>query len=112
MQVMRGIRQAVSATSIVSLLVLVGCSTPPTLRSVDVQDQIEAGLADQVGGDFTVVCPSGVPAEAGTTFTCSVTDEADGTTVDVIVTESDDSGGFEWRVRVPRASATASASPS
>ena len=84
-----------------SLALLAGCSSPPTLRSGDVQDQIEAGLADQVGGEFTVVCPTGVPAEAGTTFTCSVTDESDGTTIDVVVTESDNAGGFEWRVQVP-----------
>lgn len=112
MREMRGIRRAVSAVCFASLLVVAGCSAPPTLRSGDVQDQIEAGLADQVGGDFTVICPSGVPAEAGTTFTCSVTDELDGSTIDVVVTESDDAGGFEWRVRVPRGSASPAPSPS
>ncbi len=112
MREMRGVRGAVTAMSFVALVWLTGCSAPPTLRSDDVQDQIEAGLADQVGGDFTVVCPSGVLAEAGTTFTCAVTDESDGSTIDVIVTESDDAGGFEWRVQVPRGSASPVASPS
>ena len=109
---MRGIRGALAAMTVAAVALLSGCSSPPTLRSDDVQDQIEAGLADQVGGDFTVVCPSGVPAEAGITFTCSVTDESDGTTIDVVVTESDSSGGFEWRVQVPGGPASAGASPS
>lgn len=76
------------------------------------QDQIAAGLAEQVGGDFAVICPTGVPALAGTTFTCSVTDASDGHTIMVTVTERDDAGGFDWRVQAPGASAAPSASPS
>lgn len=76
------------------------------------QDQIAAGLAEQVGGDFAVTCPTGVPALAGMTFTCSVTDASDGRTIMVTVTERDDAGGFDWRVQAPGASAARSASPS
>jgi hypothetical protein len=104
----------VAVMAVASIVVVAGCSSPPppTLRSGDVQDQIAAGLTEQVGGDFTVVCPTGVVAQTGTTFTCSVTDEADGTTITVTVTESDDAGGFDWRVQAPSASGTPSASPS
>jgi hypothetical protein len=98
MGVRRGI-PALSALMLASVTIVTGCASPPTLRSGDVQDQIARGLAEQVGGEFTVVCPTGVLAEAGTTFTCSVTDGYDGSTITVTVTESDDAGGFEWRVR-------------
>jgi Domain of unknown function (DUF4333) len=109
---MRGIRGAGVVMSVAAVALVAGCSAPPTLCSGDVQDQIEAGLGAQVGGEFTVVCPTGVPAEAGVTFTCSVTDESDGSSIDVVVTESDSSGGFEWRVRVPSGTASPGASPS
>lgn len=109
---MRGVRGAVAGLSLVSIGVATGCSAPPTLRSDDVQDQIAAGLVEQVGGDFTVTCPTGVPARAGTTFTCSVTDASDGSTIMVTVTEVNDAGGFDWRVQVPGVSAPPSASPS
>jgi invasion protein IalB len=88
------------------------CSSPPTLRSGDVQEQIASSLAEQVGGDFSVTCPTGIPAQAGTTFTCSVTDASDGRTVTVTVTESDDGGGFDWRVVAPSATATPTGSAS
>jgi len=111
---MSGVRGVVAALtlSIASTPAITGCSSPPTLRSGDVQDQIAAGLAEQVGGDFTVTCPTGVPAEAGTTFTCKVTDASDGSTLLVTVTESDGAGGFAWRVQAPSMSATPEASPS
>lgn len=76
------------------------------------QDQIARGLTEQVGGDFAVTCPTAVPAVAGTTFTCSVTDASDGRTIMVTVTEVDDAGGFDWRVQAPSASPTPAASPS
>ena len=101
-----------AALSLVSSTMLVGCSAPATLRSGDVEDQIAESLTEQVGGEFTVVCPTGVAAAAGTTFTCSVTDGTDGSTIAVTVTESDDVGGFDWRVQAPGASATPVASAS
>lgn len=79
-------------------LVLAGCSSSSTLRSGDVQTSIAEGLRSQVGGEFTVTCPSGMPAEQGATFTCQVTDQTGGTTVTVTVTETDDQGGFTWKV--------------
>ena len=112
---MREVRGGVGSLAVLwiaATVMLVGCSSPPTLRSGDVEDQITSGLVTQVGGEFTVVCPTSVPAEAGTTFTCTATDGSGGGTVTVIVTESDDAGGFDWRVQAPVASATPAASPS
>lgn len=107
---MRWVRGAAAALSCTTVAVVVGCASPPTLRSGDVQDQIARGLTEQVGGDFTVACPTAVPAVAGTTFTCSVTDASDGRTIMVTVTEVDDAGGFDWRVQTPDASPAASPS--
>ena len=108
------VRCAVAALSCVPVVMVAGCSSTSTatLRAGDVQDQIARGLAEQVGGEFTVSCPSAVPALAGTTFTCSVTDAADGRTMMVTVTEVDDAGGFDWQVQAPGAPATPAASPS
>jgi hypothetical protein len=89
-----------------------GCSSPPTLRSGDVQEQIASSLSEQVGGDFSVTCPTGVPAQQGTTFACTATDSSDGSTVTIEVTASDDAGGFDWTVRPPGATATPTASAS
>lgn len=109
---MRGVLGVLVALSLASSTMLSGCASPPTLVSGDVEDQISEGLGEQVGGEFTVVCPSGMPAEAGTTFTCTVTDASDGSTVSVIVTESDDAGGFDWRVQEPSATPSPASSPS
>jgi Domain of unknown function (DUF4333) len=112
MREMRGGVGALAVLSLASVVMAAGCSSPPTLRSGDVEDQIASGLVTQVGGEFSVVCPTSVRAEAGTTFTCTATDGSGGGTVTVIVTESDDTGGFEWRVQAPVASASPVASPS
>lgn len=112
MREMRGGVGALVAVSLVSTAMAAGCSSPPNLRTGDVEDQITSGLVTQVGGEFTVVCPTSVRAEAGATFTCTATDGSGGSTVTVIVTESDDAGGFDWRVQPPAASATPVASPS
>ena len=79
-------------------LVLVGCASTALLRTGDVETSVEEALSDQVGGTFTADCPSSVPAEAGGTFTCQVTDATDRATVTVTVTQSDDQGAFTWQV--------------
>jgi hypothetical protein len=78
-------------------MMLSACAAP-TLRSADIQDQIARGLAEQVGGRFTVTCPTAVPADPGFAFTCSVTDESAGRTVTVSVEVQDDAGAFTWQV--------------
>ena len=79
------------------LLALSGCGSPMIVPA-DVEEQVSAGLAEEVGGAFEASCPEEIPAEAGYTFTCTVTDLADGTTVTVTVTEDDAAGAFSWRV--------------
>jgi hypothetical protein len=78
-------------------VVLVGCSAG-TISSVDVQNEIARGFADQVGGEFTVTCPTDLPAQQGYQFTCTVIAKSDGAKVTVTVTESDAEGTFSWEV--------------
>lgn len=83
----------------VTVCVLVSaCGGSAALRPADVESQIATGLAEQVGGEFTVACPAEIPAEAGYRFTCSVTDAAGGAPVQVEVVEDDASGAFNWQV--------------
>jgi hypothetical protein len=83
---------------VVSVILLAGCSASESLRTVDVQQQISTALTKQVGGAFTVTCPSTLPAEQGYSFTCAVVDVEGGKTVTVTVTEDDDAGAFRWKV--------------
>jgi hypothetical protein len=82
----------------VSGILLAGCSSPGSLRTVDVQQQISTALTKQVGGAFTVTCPPNLPAQRGYTFTCTVVDAEGGEGVTVTVTEDDDAGAFSWKV--------------
>ena len=84
---------------------LAACASSPSLAPGDVEQQITDGLTEQVGGEFEVTCPSPLPAEAGYTFTCDVTDRTGGRTVAVTVVEDDDAGTFRWRVTTPSPSA-------
>lgn len=86
--------------SVVVLLTLgvAGCAHGPTIRMQDVQEQIAASLAKDVGGAFSVSCPSSAPAESGFAFTCTVTDGTGGARITVRVVEDDDQGAFSWRV--------------
>ena len=76
--------------------VLTACSSSAALKPADIEQQIAQCLTEQVGGDFTVACPSDVPAEAGYAFTCDVTDHTGGGTVTVAVVEADATGAFSW----------------
>ncbi len=87
----------VAGASGARLLALSGCSAP-MIDPADVEEQISTGLAEEVGGAFEASCPEEIPAEAGYTFTCTVTDPADGTIITVTVTEDDADGAFSWRV--------------
>lgn len=77
---------------------LAACASSAALQPADVEKVIATGLTEQVGGDFTVTCPSPLPAEAGYSFTCDVTDRTGGGALKVAVTEDDDTGTFSWRV--------------
>jgi len=92
---MRGLA---GSAALLAVALLSACGQAATLRITDVQGQIAEGLVEQVGGRFTVDCPSSVPVERGRSFACSVTDVSDGTVVEVIVTQEDGAGSFSWRV--------------
>ena len=95
------------AATLLSALSLAACSSSASLQPADVEEQITRGLTEQVGGEFEVTCPSPLPAEAGYTFTCDVTDRTGSRTVAVTVVEDDDVGTFRWRVTEPAPSASA-----
>ncbi|MEX2324606.1 MAG: DUF4333 domain-containing protein [Nitriliruptoraceae bacterium] len=60
-------------------------------------EQISDGLSEQLGGVFTVECPSGQPNEVGTTFECRATDES-GQVGIITVVISDDAGNVDWEL--------------
>ncbi len=90
------VRFARSVALVVAVSTVAACGSSATLRVTDVESALVAGFADQVGGAFTATCPSPLPAEQGHTFTCTVTDVGEGTTVDVEVVEDDGDGAFRW----------------
>ena len=81
-----------------SVLAVTSCSATPTLRSTDVQEAIATGLREQVGGVFTVACPTAVAAQERASFTCTAVDPADGGSVTITVVQTDDQSGFDWTV--------------
>jgi predicted small secreted protein len=111
--VVKSTRSMAIAAVILAAGSLAACSTTKTLNTDDVQGAIAKGLTDQVGGTFNVTCPSEITAEKGATFTCAVTDPADGTSATVTVTQEDADGKFNWKVTAAQsASAAPVASPS
>ena len=98
------------AATLLSALSLAACSSSASLQPADVEEQITRGLTEQVGGEFEVTCPSPLPAEAGYTFTCDVSDRTGGSTVTVTVVEDDDAGSFRWRVTMPGSPSPAASS--
>jgi hypothetical protein len=95
---MKGARSVPLLAAGAVALVLGGCSSPPMLDPSDVEQQIVAGLEQEVGGTFAATCPTEIPAEDGFAFTCSVRDETQGMTITVTVTQDDAEGAFSWRV--------------
>ena len=93
-----------------SLTALAGCSTTSTLNTDEVQTAISSGLTEQIGGTYTVSCPSTIEVKVGATFTCDVTDAATGQTAQVTGTQDDDQGHFTWKV-TSAGSASPAASP-
>ena len=91
-----GIAVLLIATALAS-----GCAAARAMSAADVQAVITNGLNEQMGVRYSVVCPAGMPVEAGYTFTCTVTDPADGSTTLVTVTETDDNGAFTWKADAP-----------
>ena len=72
---------------------IAACSS--SLSQTDVQDKLKQGMSEQLGGDFTVNCPSDIPVSVGASFTCDTTG-ADGSTGTIAVTQDDDQGNLSW----------------
>lgn len=72
---------------------LAACSN--SLSQTDVQDKLTQGMTEQLGGTYTVSCPSDIPVAAGATFTCDATG-ADGSMGVITVTQDDDQGNLSW----------------
>ncbi|MGH2684362.1 MAG: DUF4333 domain-containing protein [Actinomycetota bacterium] len=90
--------RSIRVTALAAMLVLVGCSGERVVDTDELEGQIAAELQAQTGVTPTSVsCPDDVPAEAGATFSCTVTAD-DGSTANVTVTQTDDEGSLTWEV--------------
>lgn len=85
----------VVAIAAAGALLLSGCSS-----SIDVstlEESVQTGLAEQLGGSWTVECPDSMEVQAGLTTNCMATSDT-GETVNVNVTQTDDQGNVTWEV--------------
>lgn len=85
-------RMLAPALALLAALALAACAK--TVDSGDLENQ----LVDQFGGGSESVnadCPDDEKAEEGNEFTCTLTDDDSGQSVDVQVTMTDDDGHFE-----------------
>jgi hypothetical protein len=78
-------------------LMLTGCSGSSTLDGSTLQDELTTQIGQQLGGTWTVACPSAEPIKQGGTFTCTATDSA-GAAQTVDVTQTDDQGNISWEI--------------
>ncbi len=75
-----------------------GCTRTKTLDGPGLNSALASDLSQKLGVQgITVSCPADEPAEAGHTFDCTATN-ADGTTITLHVTESDDQGHVTYAV--------------
>src|SRR5262249_25446478 len=79
-----------------------GCKASNTINTRSAEDAIAAKLQtlNPDAGTFTVTCPPEIPAEQGATFTCNVKGQ-DGTTLNVVCTQTDDKGTFDIKPETP-----------
>ncbi len=94
MNLKRTIAPAVLA--LVAALGLAACAK--TVDADDLESQLEDQVAASESSNITAECPDDEKAEQGNEFTCKLTDEKSGQTIDVIVTMTDDEGHFEAKV--------------
>lgn len=82
-----------------------GCRVSNTINTPSAEDAIAAKLQslNPEAAPYTVTCPPDITAKQGATFTCSVTG-ADGTTFNVVNTQTDDQGTFDIRPETEPAS--------
>lgn len=82
-----------AAIATAGALLLTGCST--TIDVNTLETSVQTGLAEQLGGEWTVQCPDSMEIQSGLTTNCMATN-ADGESVDVNVTQTDDQGNVTW----------------
>jgi hypothetical protein len=94
-------------------LALTGCKTK--IDGSKVEDAIKSGVKEKVGAEMkSVTCPKDVEAKAGDSFECKGS-AATGEELVFLVTEKDDQGNVDWKVKSVNgqiAPAAASAGPS
>ena len=79
----------------VAALALAGCSS--SIDVADLETKVQDGLAEQVGGTWTVECPDSMEVQAGLTTNCAATSDT-GETIQVDITQDDDQGNVTWEV--------------
>jgi hypothetical protein len=83
--------------SFAAAALLLACNTTLTLNDDNLETEIINWIAQQGGGAATVTCPDDRPLLAGDTFPCQAT-VADGSTVTLQVTQTDNTGNVTWEV--------------
>ncbi len=84
-----------AAVALSAALAITGCSSGIDVDTLETT--VAEGLAEQLGGEWTVQCPDSMEVQAGLTTNCMATD-ADGNSVDVNITQDDDQGNVTWEV--------------
>ncbi len=80
-----------------SVALVGGCSRTKTLDANDLEETLRSKIEQQLGAHgITVDCPDDEPAAAGATFQCTAT-SADGKTITVEVTQTDDQGNVTYK---------------
>lgn len=73
---------------------------PVGLNPAALEAQVAREFREQEGATVDVDCPTGVAAEEGNVFSCRAT-APNGDTVQIEVTQQDDSGNVRWRAVTP-----------
>ncbi len=89
-------RMTALGLAVTAALALAACAK--TVDSGDLESKLEQQLADSGSSGVSADCPDGEKAEQGNEFTCTLTEDGSGKTVDVIVTMTDDEGHFKARL--------------
>lgn len=86
-------RMTVPLLALAAALALAACAK--TVDSDDLEGQLEEQFAASGSSDVTADCPDDEKVEKGNEFTCTLTEDKSGQSIDVIVTMTDDDGHFE-----------------
>ena len=84
------------ALGLAALTALALAACADTVDSGDLENQLVDLFADSGNDDaVSAECPDDEKAEKGNEFTCTLTDDETGDSIDVVVTMTDDEGHFE-----------------